>query len=876
MSAPKTGLAPFVPCSKAHPCGICGERDWCTYTADGRVRQCMRVIDAPGARRKTDKRGQDFALYFAGSGPAPTSFPVHEPAPIADVATRHRVYSALLQSLPLWPEHRDALLARGLTDEAIDAREYRSLPSAPRERTVALKGLRDLLGLQASANLPDDVPGFHRGRIVGATGLLIPVRDEAGNVLALKVRADRSDAKYIWFSSAAEGGASPASPAHVPFGAAEMLAAIVESGGERVVRVTEGPLKADVATGLSGVVTVGIPGATAVRALVPALKSLDVQVVRLAWDSDARKRPKDPRRTNHVAGGLEFAAHLLAQELPGARVEIETWAHDSATFEPKGVDDALFAGAAMQVHAGAAMWRELVAILRAAGREPKPETLAKAGMEAEDEAGGPANLADMAPDGDPTSDLDRGDDVAELDGVPRPRSRTFDRGDAVELGHALLEDLRGDSVHPIVYDRGLFWRYDAARGVFVATNRDEAYNAVSRYAGCWTGTSKPRPLALNDNGIKGAVNAAARFAASPGFFDAARKGVCFEDAFLTAIDGEVRYLPHSPDHRCLHALPVRYEMDADRDRWIAMLREVFRRQREDGSLDHEDTEACICLLQEFIGACLMGLSTAMAACLILVGEGNDGKSKVLSVLRALFPASALCALPPQDWGHRFRSAELAGKRLNVVSELPERDILDAERFKAVVAGDPLTAERKNQDPFLMTPEAGHLFAANALPPTKDQSKGFWRRFKVIPCTRQFQAAEEVRDYDRLVIAEELAGVAAWAIDGAARVQAQQRYTSPASSEEAHAEWRHDTDQVRQWRAECCSDDPASEDGIATLYAAYRAWREETGHPQLARNTFGARLKGLGLERRTKLARFYRVALKPRWRAAAQACSERRI
>ena len=105
------------------------------------------------------------------------------------------------------------------------------------------------------------------------------------------------------------------------------------------------------------------------------------------------------------------------------------------------------------------------------------------------------------------------------------RCIVYRAGDAVELGHALLEDLRGDSVHPIVYDRGLFWRYDAARGVFAATNRDEAYNAISRYAGCWTGTSKPRPLALNDNGIKGAVNAAARFAASPGFFPASESGV---------------------------------------------------------------------------------------------------------------------------------------------------------------------------------------------------------------------------------------------------------------------------------------------------------------------------------------------------------------
>jgi predicted P-loop ATPase len=379
LNAPgnNAGMAPFVECSARHRCGVCDGPDWCTYTTDGRVRQCMRVLTAEGARRKTGADGQEFALYFTGSGPAPTGYPTKPAAACASVEERHAFYTALLAALPLWPEHRDALCNRGLSDDAIDAAGYRSLPSATRERAVALKAAREALG---GGELPRDLPGIHLGKIVAAAGLLIPVRDAGERIVALKVRTGRADAKYVWFAGRPEdNGASAGAPAHVPLGAASTLAALA-AGQPRAVRVTEGPLKADVATALSGVPTIGIPSASAVRCIAPALRALGVSVVRLAWDADARKRPADVRRVNHVAGGLEMAAHLLASELPEVAIELETWATDEE-HQPKGVDDTLAAGAELTVHTGAEMWRELVAILREAGRDPRAETLVKAGME---------------------------------------------------------------------------------------------------------------------------------------------------------------------------------------------------------------------------------------------------------------------------------------------------------------------------------------------------------------------------------------------------------------------------------------------------------------------------------------------------------------
>lgn len=449
-----------------------------------------------------------------------------------------------------------------------------------------------------------------------------------------------------------------------------------------------------------------------------------------------------------------------------------------------------------------------------------------------------------------------------------PQGEAFERGDSVELAQHLLNELgRG---HEVVFDRGQFYRYDEARGVWAEVDRAAVYRHVASYAGRLVGSRKPRALALSDTAIKGVISAAASYAARPGFFAEAPRGVCFADCWATARDGQVVTEPHSPEHRATHALSVAYDEGASVAQWGSMLREVFRRERTDETglvvRDDDETARACDLLQEFAGASLVGLATSYAVCLVLVGPGNDGKSRVLNVLRALFPATAVCSIPPNAWGRGFLLAELAGKRLNVVSELPGTDVQDGDRFKQVIAGDPVTAERKYEAPFTLVPEAGHVFACNELPGTRDQSRGFWRRFAVIPCTRSFQAHEEVKDIDRRVIAAELAGIAAWALEGAARLQRAGSYTAPKASEEAKAEWQQDSDQVKQWISARCTVLPPGasqwrESGLEKLYADYRIWAQANGHTPLASARLGARLKTIGHEHRTNIARLYRLELR---------------
>jgi hypothetical protein len=221
----------------------------------------------------------------------------------ADLDLYHRVYEQFLKQLTLEEGHRAALQRRGLSDGEIDRRLYRSLRNSTRGR--AAKAVHEQLG--------DDiltVPGFVRGQYGitlhgDATGVLVPVRDLQGRIVALKVRQEK-EPKYLYLTSD-EQGPSPGSPVHVPLGV----------GAAEVVRITEGELKADVCVALDSTPTMGVPGVGQWRPAIQVLRDLQASTVVLAYDAlDVRTKPP-------VFEQAEALWQCLVQE--GFTVEVEDW-----------------------------------------------------------------------------------------------------------------------------------------------------------------------------------------------------------------------------------------------------------------------------------------------------------------------------------------------------------------------------------------------------------------------------------------------------------------------------------------------------------------------------------------------------------------------
>jgi hypothetical protein len=350
----------------SEPCPKCGRGDWCSVSDDGTWLICRRHDDASGQER-TDAAGQAYWLYRLKESPYPAIWPEpqfdqgHGQGRRAEADTLHRVYSALLDRLELAEAHAAALRDRGLKEERFPAADLKALGF----RTLGARGragaVRALVEVGLEAELPR-VPGFvvkeWKGRrywtMAGPCGLLYPIRDAAGRIVALQVRPDQVRAgggKYLFVSSRKQGGVGPGAPVH---------AALCEQRGD-TLRVTEGALKATVATLLSGLATLGLPGVGTSRRLDALLQELKPRVVRVAFDADARTN----RRVAHALQTL--VKHLLRR---GLTVELETWPAGDA----KGIDDLLAKGVQPRVLTGDEVRPEVEVIVAAANEADPPPT----------------------------------------------------------------------------------------------------------------------------------------------------------------------------------------------------------------------------------------------------------------------------------------------------------------------------------------------------------------------------------------------------------------------------------------------------------------------------------------------------------------------
>ena len=203
----------------------------------------------------------------------------------ADPQTLDQVYGTLLDQLALSHAHRQDLHRRGLTEACIKRSGYRTLPLKGREEVA--RPLVEHFGGEVCSQ----VPGLYeneagRFSIAGSAGMLVPVRDIEGRIVALKIRADEAGegskytcSKYTYLSSTKYGGPGPGSQVHVPMHDELDLS---------VVRLTEGELKAEVATALTGTLTVSMPGVSSWRPALEVPRSLGSGVVHLAFDADAK------------------------------------------------------------------------------------------------------------------------------------------------------------------------------------------------------------------------------------------------------------------------------------------------------------------------------------------------------------------------------------------------------------------------------------------------------------------------------------------------------------------------------------------------------------------------------------------------------------
>ncbi len=214
---------------------------------------------------------------------------------------------------------------------------------------------------------------------------------------------------------------------------------------------------------------------------------------------------------------------------------------------------------------------------------------------------------------------------------------------------------------------------------------------------------------------------------------------------------------------------------------------------------------------------------------LLYGTGRNGKSMLLWVLlKALgdYGSSAdgealLLAQPGNRGGPNEELADLMGRRLVVVSDLPQGQI-NASRIKQLSGGDAIRAHRKYEHVSEFPPTHTILIAANDRPSVPEHSTAVWDRLKLLPCDTEIEHPRP-RAEVKAELAAQLPGVLAWLVRAAVDYLRDGLGEEPDVVKARTAVWRRDDDTFGQWLEDCTVDDPEAVTPSSWLYDDYKRW-----------------------------------------------------
>lgn len=284
----------------------------------------------------------------------------------------------------------------------------------------------------------------------------------------------------------------------------------------------------------------------------------------------------------------------------------------------------------------------------------------------------------------------------------------------------------------------------------------------------------------------------------------------FKDEWLAVDNGLINpqtleIVKFSPERVTRIKLNVAYDPEAKCDLWLKFIGEC---------------ESNPVLLQEAGGYPLLPGYPFQKA-IMLLGSGGQGKSVFLRVITEIMGMQNISATGLQSLiENRFATAGLYGRLANVAGDIPDLALSNTETFKRLTGDDFITAEKKGKDGFEYMNRAKLLFSANQLPPTKDKSIGYMRRWILIDFLRKMVQTPNPRLAADLLA--EKSGIFNWMLEGAKRVN-EKGFAYTADPEKMALAYIERSEPVTMFLKDCCKEDFDQFENSKKVYAAYNAW-----------------------------------------------------
>ena len=231
----------------------------------------------------------------------------------------------------------------------------------------------------------------------------------------------------------------------------------------------------------------------------------------------------------------------------------------------------------------------------------------------------------------------------------------------------------------------------------------------------------------------------------------------------------------------------------------------------------------IILIQEIFGYCLYRDYQIHKAFMFL-GEGSNGKSTCLELLRNFLGLDNTISIPLQDLENRFSIANFHNKLANIYADVTDKALYQTGKFKMLTGCDTITAEKKFKEYFSFKNYAKLVFSCNKLPETRDDSDAFFRRWIILHFPNTFDDAKANKNLTReLCDPKELTGLFNWALVGLQRLLKDGMFSNSKSTELIRETYQRLSDSFAGFvldRVEVASDGFIGKDDFYNAYVEY--------------------------------------------------------
>jgi putative DNA primase/helicase len=424
------------------------------------------------------------------------------------------------------------------------------------------------------------------------------------------------------------------------------------------------------------------------------------------------------------------------------------------------------------------------------------------------------------------AELKKAKDVS-VPGIEQAMKAQAVANQAAQTHHGYAVDtiarLTVDGFGPIAYE-GTLYVVDADSGLWTQYSADALARLVAQ-------THDGNDNCVRKSDYSGIAQHIVSLASDESFFRDPPIGLACPGGFFQVKGNDIEVVPLTPHHRQRVMLSIT-PCEMDIPLFMGFLHETFQ------STDSQDEAEQLMLVQEMNGATMLGIAYRyQKAFLFYEPFGRAGKGVLTTITSELVPKEFVKAVSPFVWDREYYIATLARARLNVVGEMPDGEPIPAAAFKTVLGGDMLTGRHPTHRPVSFRSEAAHVFCSNHFPYTKDHGEAFYARWKIVsfPNSRLVSGLPQDPGLAERIIAQELPGIAHWALEGAMRVLRNGGYSSSVVHDRLMAQWRRSTNSLEEFIAEACTvGDKEYSIVRSAFYRHYAAWCEETGRKPFAK------------------------------------------